>query len=700
MIVPIGKFEIYEDGMWRAATKWTTSLALLAILSGCQSTVAPHEGPPSSTEAKPKFGRFGIDEAKMDQSVAPGDSFFLYANGSWYNHVQFAPDETYVGARMSLISKRRERIRQLVETAASGENTDPTSEAIGVFYRSFLDEEAINRNGIDAVKKDLATLRSITSYQALFDQFARAPATGFPSPIEASTFYDFHHPGWIRYRLAPGGLGLRRETYLEDTDQNRELRTAYADYISDLLGMANETDVQSKTRSIVELETRLARSRWTSAEAANFMRTANSLPIEELQALAPDFDWHRFLELAGTGQIDTVLVTEPSSMKLLIETIRATPLETWRAWAIAHYLSDNAPYLSRRLSERRFEFYGKRVTGLEAQSPRWERGVELVENFFGMGVGRLYVQEYFSDADRSQVAMMFANIRAEMRRRIEKAEWMSDTTRSEALRKIDTLKVKIGYPDQWPDYSDLHFLAGDFFGNLKLARAFAWHERMALIQKPIPTERWQTTPQMSGAAANPVSNEITVPAGALEPPFFDPKADPAVNYGAIGGVLGHELSHMFDLLGRQFDAEGNLRDWWTPEDSERYLAIADRIATQYDDFEALPGLYLDGKISQNENIADISGLTLALAAYHRAYPNAKSIHGFTPDQRLFLGWAQMRAGKMRETSLREQVARGPHAPDEFRVDGVVRNIDAWYSAFAIDTDAKLYLAPQKRAHFW
>jgi predicted metalloendopeptidase len=676
------------------------ALVAAAALAGCQATGGAPEPVVNAIMPPDQHSGFGIDLSAMDPDVAPGDSFFLYVNGAWYRNAQFAPDETYIGARMSLINQRRERIRSLIEKAAASQATDPTSSAVGTFYRSFLNTDAINAAGLAPARADLARIRAITTHEALFELFASAPASAFPSPIAASTFYDFHNPGWIRLRLAPGGLGLPREAYFPKDEAGKQILGDYAAYLAGMLKAAGETEAESKAEAVLALETTLAQRRWSSAEAVDFMKTANSLSIAELQALTPDFDWQSYIAHSGAGGIDTVIVTQPDSMKPLIETIRATPLATWRAWAAAHYLSENAPYLGDDLGERRFAFFGRRLGGQEAQQPRWERAVQLVEQFFGMGVGRLYVEEYFSPRDRAAVSEIFANIRSEMRDRIRTAEWMSETTRNEALRKIDTLKVKIGYPDEWPDYAALTINRDDFFGNLGRARSLAWRERMAMIQQPIPADKWQTTPQMSGAAANPIANEITVPAGALEPPYYDADADPAVNYGAIGGVLGHELSHMFDLLGRQFDADGNLRDWWAPEDAARYLEIAARVEKQYSAFEAAPNLFLDGKVTQNENIADISGLTLAHAAYHRAHPDAGTIAGFTPDQRLFMGWAQMRAGKMRDTMLRQQVARGPHSPDYFRVDGVVRNIDAWYRAFDIAPSAALYLAPEERARFW
>jgi len=676
------------------------ALALAAGSSGCQPQPIPPRTLSTSVTSSDHKVQFGIDTSAMDRTVMPGKSFFLFANGTWYRNAEFAADETYVGARMALVKQRRERIRKLIEGAANSHSVDPTSTTVGTFYRSFLNVEQINAAGLKPALNDLKKIEAIADHAALLDMFASSPASSFPSPIAASTFYDFHNPGWMRLRLAPGGLNLPREAYSAKDEAGKELLEDYTSYLAENLAMAGEAEPLSKAQAVLALEKNLAARRWPSADAADFMKTANSLSLQQLQDITPGFDWPRYMERLGAGRIDTLIITEPDSMASLLEIVRDTPIGTWRAWAKAHYLTKNAPYLGEDLAQHHFAFFGRRLGGEEAQQPRWERSVVLVEQFFGMGVGRLYVEQYFSPEDRATVTAIFANIRSEMRQRISNAEWMSDITRREALRKIDTLKVKIGYPDKWPDYSELEFEPDDFYGNLELARALSWREKMAAIQQPFPADEWQTTPQMSGAAANPISNEITVPAGALEPPYFASNADPAVNYGAIGGVLGHELSHMFDLLGRQFDADGNLRDWWAPEDAARYLEIASRVEKQYSAFEVAPNLFLNGKVTQNENIADISGLTLAHAAYHRAYPKAGSIAGFTPDQRLFMGWAQMRAGKMRDQMLRRQALRGPHSPDYFRVDGVVRNIDAWYQAFNIKPGEALYLAPDERAHFW
>ncbi len=652
---------------------------------------------------RPARGDFGIDISAMDPAARPGDDFFRYVNGHWYDNRAFAADETYVGARSSLIAQRKARVLDIIEAASRSAESSPVSRIVGPFYASFMDQAAIDAAGLRPLAPELRLIDGIRDHAGLFRLFAQAPGLGTASPIEGSVFYDFHAPGWMRYTITPGGLGLpSRELYLDESPAARDMRQAYRDYVASLLRTMEEEAPEAKAAAIVALERALAEVQWPGAEARDFLRTANSLSLAQLQALTPDFDWPAFLQAGGVTGVDTVIVRQPSAMAPLIALIRSTPIETWRAWLRFHLVSDNADYLSAPIAAQHFAFHGRRLSGQEEPAPRWQQGVDLVEGHFGQAVGQLYVERWFPEQRRQMVRDMFDHIRAEMRDRIVHSQWMGDATRAEALRKLDTLVVKIGYPDRWPSYDGLTFDPRDFYGNLRQARASAWRRSTAMIRQPLERDRWMTTPQSSGAAANPNLNEITVPAGALEPPYFDPAADPAVNYGAIGGVLGHELSHMFDQVGRQMDATGALRDWWTPEDAARFRSVAARVEARYGEYEALPGLRVNGAITINENIADISGLTLAYAAYHRSLRGSAPpvIGGFSADQRLFMGWAQMRAGKMRDAALRQQVAIGPHSPDYFRVNGVVRNIDAWYRAFAIGPEDRLYLPPERRAHFW
>jgi putative endopeptidase len=507
----------------------------------------------------------------------------------------------------------------------------------------------------------------------------------------------------MRLTIAPGGLGMGdREPYLDDSAAGQKMRAAYLSYVETVLKLAGEEDPAGKARAVLDLETRLARPQWPSNQAYDLMKTANDRTPAELKAEAPGFDWDRFLAAGDAAGLEVLIVRQPPAMAPMVEVIDATPLGTWKAWLAFHLISDHAELLPAAVRDASFSFYGKVQSGQEAPEPRWEAGANLLQEYLGQAVGRLYVERYFTPEAKAKAAEMFDNIKRAMRSRLEHASWMSPSTRAEALKKIDTLVVKIGYPDEWPDFAGVRLERDDLWGDIKRLRARAWAERIATIRRPLDRAKWQMSVQSSGAAANPNLNEITVPAGSLEPPYFDPDADAAINYGGAGGVLGHELSHMFDNLGRQMDATGALRDWWAPEDAKRYEAVADKVVRQYSSYDAVPGHKIDGRRTLGENIADISGLTLAVDAYHLSLKGrpAPVVGGYTGDQRVFLGWAQMRMGKMRPETLVQVMRSDPHAPDYFRVNGVVRNIDAWYRAFAVKPTDKLYLPPEQRARFW
>lgn len=673
-----------------------SKLALAIVLAGL-----PWQG--SIALADNNTGSAGLRLEYIDPAMSPAVDFYRYANGRWHDAYVFRPDESYAGARPDLIALRKQRIRSIIDDAMSADRGGQVATIVGSFYASFLDEDAINAAGLQPARADLARIRHLSTKQDVLDLFAEAPAQGLPSVIGASIFYDFHSPGRLRYMITPAGMGLpQRELYLDESEKARKLRDQYVEYVADMLAFTGAEEPKQQALLVLALETEIARLSWPSADAYNPLKTANSVPFGTLKELAPGIDWDRFLKRAGVGKVDTVIIAQPSAMPQMAKLIAETPVSVWRSWATLHYLSANAPYLSSDIAERRFAFFDRTLGGQQAQSPRWQRGIELVESSFGDALGQLYVERYFPERNKRLVEEMFGNIRAVMRERIEAAPWMSEPTRSEALKKIDTLNVKIGYPDAWPSYGDLSFSRSDFYGNLKKARKRNWQDRAALVHAPLPRQRWMTTAQTSGAAANPNLNEITIPAGALEPPYFDPDADPAVNYGAIGAIMGHELSHLFDQLGRQMDATGKLRDWWAPEDARRYEEIASRVINQYEGLALGPDLKVNGRITQNENIADVAGLSVAYAAWKRAIGDrpAAEIDGFTGDQRFFLAWAQMRRGKMTEAALRRQLASGPHAPDEIRGGQPMRNMEAWYTAFGIKPGDPSYVAPEMRAVFW
>jgi putative endopeptidase len=673
------------------AARLTRREALGAALAG----VALSATPPSWAQTP-----MGLDISAMDLTVRPGADFFRYANGAWFDRYVLRDDEVYAGSRTRLSDLRRERIRNLIEDAArSLPDLDTIAGQIGALFVSWTDPRAAK--GLQAVALERARIDAIESHADLVEIFGGSPASGLASPFEASLFFDFHEPYRMRYALAPGGLGLTtREYYLDEVHSGT--REAYVAYVGDILRRAGVDDPASAAASVLALETDMARQFWPTVDAYDFVKTANNRSPEDLISLAPGFDWRAFLTAAGGGDLDVLIIKQPSAMAPLVGVVQATPLAVWKSWLTFHLVSDNADYLGEPFETARFAFYGARLQGQTSPRPRWSRGVDLVESFLGMQVGQLYVERYSLAEAKARTTVMFANIRAVMRDQIQAAAWMSESTRAEALRKIDTLNVKIAYPDHWPERPGYSFKPDDLYENVRDGRAIRWRRRMDSARRPVGRDEWGTTPQNTSAAANPSFNEITVPAGVLAPPFFNLAADDAVNYGAIGGVIGHELNHMFDQIGRRLDADGRLRDWWAEADGAKYEAVAARVERQYSEFEPLPGRFINGRQTLNENIADISGLGVAFLAWRRSLggQSAPAMAGFSGEQRVFLGWAQMRAAKEREAFLAGQLATGVHSPDRYRIDGVVRNIDAWYEAFDVQPSDALYLAPDERAKFW
>lgn len=645
----------------------------------------------------------GLRLSQIDKRRSAGTDFYGYANGLWHDKVVFEGNVTYAGARSDLIALRKSRIKEIVDSAARDDGTGEVSRIVGPFYSSFLDVDAIDSAGLKPAEPDLKRIFAIRSKLDLLDMFADSYSTGLPTAIGGSIFYDFHAPGWLRFTLTPDGTGLpQRELYLDSSEQSLKTRAGYRAFVVDILRLAKQSQCERKAEAIIALEAKIAELSWPTAEARNRIKTANLRTRDELKAMMPNIDWDRYLQRAGVGQAETFIVEQPDAMPKLDQLIADTPLSTWRSWALLHYLTNNAPYLSTSFARCRFAFFEQELFGQREEGPRWQRGIELVERFFGDALGQLYVERYFPENSRQIVSRMFDDIKTVMRERIVKAVWMSATTKAEALKKVDTINVKIGYPNRWPEYGSLKFDPKDFYGNLNKARKRAWNDRAELVKARLPRDRWMTTAQTSGAAANPNLNEITVPAGALEPPYFNAKADAAVNYGAIGAIIGHELSHLFDQLGRQMDATGKLRDWWTSEDAARYEAVAARVVEQYDTVEIAGVGKVSGATTLNENIADIAGLEIAFEAWQRSLGGKPSptLDGYSGEQRFFLAFAQMRAGKMTAAMMRQQLASGPHAPDEVRGNQPMRNNEAWYRAFNVTPKDPLYISPEKRAIFW
>ena len=655
----------------------------------------------SAGDAAPRLGAWGFDTAGMDRSVKPGDDFYAFANGTWARTTRIPADRSSYGAFAVLRDLSEARVRKLVEGYAPGAGGDEGK--LAILYRGFMDEAAAER--LDAVPL-LARLAPI--YQARSrDDIARSMGRAFGG--FGSSFFgpgvsdDAKRPDVYALYLRQSGLGLGdRDFYIDP--KFRKQRDRYLLYVEQMLAMAGWPDPAAAARDVVALETRIAEAHWTRAESRNRDKTYNLMTRAELKAQAPGFPWSTFLDAAGVGRAEKAIVAQSTAFPKVARIFAEADLRTLKAWQAFHIADEMAPLLSKRFVDAAFEFRAKFLNGQPQQRERWKRGVTFAENAMGEAIGRDYVRLYFPPDSKAKMDALVVNLRTAMGSRIRALEWMGPKTKAEALRKLEGFNVKIGYPSRWRDYSGLVVVPGDLVGNAERAARFEWDFRRNRIDQPVDKAEWGMTPQTVNAYYNSVKNEIVFPAAILQPPFFDPNVDPAVNYGAIGGVIGHEIIHGFDDQGRKSDWAGVLRDWWTPEDAAKFEAQAAKLGAQYEayEFPTLPGVRINGRASMGENIGDLGGITLALEAWRTSLGGkpAPVVDGFTGEQRLFLGWAQVWRSLYRDDALRQQLVGDSHSPGMIRAAGPLRNLDAWYEAFGVKPGDRLYIPPDERVRIW
>jgi putative endopeptidase len=527
---------------------------------------------------------------------------------------------------------------------------------------------------------------------------------GYQSPIGIGILPDPANPTRYIAAAGQGGLGMpNRDYYLREGAEYDRYRAAYRDYIVTLHRLAGIADAEARADRIIALERRLAEAHWEPARLRNIREIYNPMNREQLTQLAPQFDWTNTLERRGLGQVQTIIAGQPSVITAVGQMLDSVSLDTWKEYLTFHFISGAAQFLPRAFDQANFNFYSRTLRGQEEMRDRWKRGVALINGVMGEAVGQIYVQRHFPAESRRQMNELVGNLRAAFQERLQRLDWMDDETRREALAKLETFEPRIGHPERWIDYSALRVDRANIVANMMAAGQFQWDLQVSRLGGPVDRGLWNMNAQTINASYNPLLNQITFPAGILQPPFFDPNADPAVNYGAIGGVIGHEIGHGFDDQGRRFDAQGRIRDWWSAETDRRFTERAQRLVQQYGGYSPLPGLNLNGQLTLGENIGDLGGLEMAYAAYRRhvaQHGEPPVIDGLTGDQRFFLSWAQVWRGLDREGALREQVLTDPHSPDEFRVNGVVRNMDAWYRAFNVQPGDDLYLPPEQRVRIW
>ena len=675
-------------------------------LAGC-ATQAPPPSPPAPPPAaepapppaptpKPQYGTFGIDTAGMNTSIAPGDDFYGFANGTWAKNTPIPPDKSNYGMFTVLDDLSRDRTRQIIEEQAKDANSK-----IGAAYASFMDESSIEAKGLAPFDPWLTQVRGLKSKAALAELYSDADRLGISIPYGMFIGQDRKASDQYALNVVQGGLGMPdREYYLSKDPKQVETKAKYLQHLTNVLELAGEENAAARAKAILNFETGIAKVHWTRAESRNVSKTYNKMSLAEVRKFAPGFDFPALVKGDGAN-VDSVIIFQPSAFKGVSALIGKTPLSVLRDQLLVRSLDAYSAYLPKKFDDENFAFYGTVLNGTPQQEDRWKRGVDFTVGALGDDVSKLYVTKFFPPETKAAADKLVHNLIAAMDRRIDKLDWMSAETRAKAHAKLAAFTPKIGYPSQWRDMGGLAIDRNDVLGNAMRSNRFEHAYQIGKLGGPIRRWEWGMTPMTINAYSNPTMVEIVFPAAILQPPFFDPNADPAVNYGGIGAVIGHEMSHQFDDQGAKYDLHGNLVDWWTPADTQNFQSRLDKLEQQYNDYEPLPGMHVIGKLTMGENVADLAGLTVAHDAYINSLNGASPpvIDGMTSDQRFYLGWAQVWRRNYREANLRQRLLTDPHSPSPQRT-AIVRNMDPWYPAFDVKAGQKLYLAPADRVRIW
>ncbi len=682
-----------------------TGLILAAVaLTGIVSAAGV---PPAQTQ-KPTFGAWGVDLTGMNKSVKPGDDFFEYANGTWYKNAVIPPDRTGTGSFPNLSILSEQRMLAIVKELESKPAAQLSAEQkkIRDLYDAYTDTAAIEKNGLTPAKKDLDAIAAIKTPEDVARELANPALTG-AGPFALTIAADQKQPTRYVAELAQSGLGMpNRDYYLKDDPALAATRDAYRKYVATMLTLSGAQNANARADAVFTLETDIAKAHWTAVESRDADRTYNPMTGTALAAYAPGFPWAAFFAARGIAESAsagrTVILRQNTAFPQLAKVFAATPVEVWRDYLTVHYLHGLAAYLPKAFDDADFNFFGTVISGQKTQLPRETRAVRLVDQRLGHPLGKLYVARYFPPESKAKVEALVANLLKAYDADIRKISWMTDATKAKALDKLHHFTPHVGYPDTWRDYSGLTIARGDLIGDVERSSAFEWKYRLNRMDKPVDRNEWNMTPPTVNAYYTSTLNSIFFPAAILQPPFFDPNADDAVNYGGIGAVMGHEIGHGFDDQGSKYTGTGVLDSWWTDQDRKAFEERVSVLGAQYDSYEGLPDLHVNGKLTMGENIGDLSGLAISLQAYHVSLDGkpAPVMDGFTGDQRYFLGFAQIWREKSSDASLRRQVLSNPHSPAHWRVVGPTRNVDAWYDAFGVKAGEKYYLAPDRRVRLW
>ncbi|GEK10355.1 M13 family metallopeptidase [Pseudoalteromonas peptidolytica] len=655
------------------------------------------------TTEKAELGTFGVDLTARDESVKPGDDFFMYASGTWYNNYEMPADKTRYGAFTALAERSEKQVNAIIEDIVSRENLNAQEQLIADFYNAFMDVETLNKLGITPIQGLLDEIKSIDNTDSLTKAFGQAWLTGANSPIGGGMWFNRLDPNKYEMSMGAGGLGLPdRSYYLEDAQRFVNTRAEYINHIATMLKFAGLDNTTERAQAILALETKMAEGHWPREKRRNRDLTLNQIKREDLAKEYPGFNWDLYFEQTGY-QVPQLNMSQPDPIKAMIDLVNKEDLAVWKDYLTFHTISGNAGLLSEEIFNTNFEFFGKHLSGQQEPRPRWKRAVSQMSGTqsLGFAIGKVYVDKHFPESSKEQMSELVENLRKALGERIENLDWMSAETKVNAQAKLAAFVPKIGYPDVWQSFEGLTLKNNDLVGNVQNLRQFFRNDSVAKELEKTDRNRWGMTPQRVNAYYNSSFNEIVFPAAILQPPFFDPNADPAVNYGGIGAVIGHEMGHGFDDQGSKSDAKGIQRNWWTDADRAAFEAKADKLAAQYSKYEPIEGNFVNGRNSLGENIGDVGGLAMAYHAYKLSLngKEAPIIDGLTGDQRFFLAWAQVWKEKRTEQSMLNQLRAGTHAPGRFRALAP-RNHDAWYKAFDVKPGDKLYLAPEERVRIW
>jgi predicted metalloendopeptidase len=649
----------------------------------------------------------GIDLQYMDTTIRLQDDFFRHVSGKWLATVEIPADRARFGSFDRLRDLAEAQLHTIIDDLSARKDLRDGLEAgkIADLYNSFMDLASAETHGLKPLQQELARIDGITDRREIPTVLAHLAILGAKVPVLSDIDQDARDSRRYAVYLSQGGLGLPdRDYYLKDDDAKlKAVRAEYLQHVTKMLALADQKDAGHAAQEILDLETGLARIQWTKVENRDPVKTYNKIEIGKLPGLVAGYDWNKYFAAAGIGdEVRYVIVRQPSFFTGLSKLFETTPLSVWQSYLKWHLLQAYAPYLDQRFVDADFAFYGVALRGIPENRPRWKRGIELVEQSMGEGLGRLYVAKHFPPQHKERMQALVGNLLTAYRQSIETLDWMSPETKREALVKLSKFTPKIGYPDQWRDYNALQIQRNDLVGNVVRARRFEYQRNIAKLGKPIDRGEWHMTPQTVNAYYNPRMNEIVFPAAILQPPFFNAAADDAVNYGGIGAVIGHEISHGFDDQGSQSDGDGNLRDWWTRQDHEQFARRTRALVAQYSAYSPLPGYPINGELTLGENIADNSGLAIACKAYRISLGehSAPVLDGYTGDQRLYIGWAQVWRGKARDAEIIRLIKIDPHSPQMFRANVPLLNQPNFYAAFGVKNGDKMFVAPEQRISIW